>query len=149
MRAVLQRVLNASVTINNEVIANINNGIVALIGINKNDNIETFKYMCDKMINLRIFEDENNKLNLSLKDLNFEILIVPNFTIYSDARKGRRPNFVGGANPSEAEHIFNDFISYVKQNFENVKTGKFRADMKISLINDGPVTILLDSDKLF
>lgn len=106
--------------------------------------------MFEKIINLRIFEDENNKLNLSVSDLGLEVLIVPNFTIYADARKGRRPNFVGGASPDEAEKIFNDFLDYAKSNYDDGKIaqGVFRADMQVSLVNDGPITIILDSDKI-
>lgn len=149
MRAVLQRVLKASVNIENEVFSSIEKGIVMLLGIDKEDNEETFKYILEKTINFRIFEDENEKLNLSLADLGLELMIVPNFTIYADARKGRRPSFVGGANPLEAEVIFDKFIKYTKENYGKIETGKFRADMKVELINDGPITILLDSDKLF
>lgn len=149
MRAVLQRVLKAKVDINRETISKIDKGIMALVAVNDTDNIDTFKYMFDKIINLRIFEDEEEKLNLSVKDLQLELLIVPNFTVYADARKGRRPSFVGGAKPNDAEKIFNDFILYAKENYEKVKTGIFRADMQVELINDGPITILLDSDKLF
>lgn len=149
MRAVLQRVLKANVNIDNNIFSSIGKGVVILLGIDKSDNKDTFKYMFDKIANLRIFEDENEKLNLSLLDLNLEIMIVPNFTVYADARKGRRPSFVGGASPEEAEGIFNEFIKYVKENYDKVETGKFRADMKVELINDGPITILLDSDKLF
>lgn len=149
MRAVLQRVLKAKVDINEETISKIDKGIVVLVAVNDTDNIDTFKYMFDKIINLRIFEDAEEKLNLSIKDLDLEVLIVPNFTVYADARKGRRPSFVGGAKPDDAEKIFNDFILYAKENYEKVKTGIFRADMQVELINDGPITILLDSDKLF
>ncbi|WP_250277705.1 D-aminoacyl-tRNA deacylase [[Clostridium] colinum] len=149
MRVVLQRVAKAKVDINGNTVGKIDQGIVALVGINNTDNIETFKYICDKIINLRIFEDNEGKLNLSIKDLGLGLLIVPNFTVYADARKGRRPSFVGGAKPDEAEKIFNDFIAYFKENYDKVETGVFRADMQVNLINDGPITILLDSDKLF
>ncbi len=149
MRVVLQRVSKAKVDINNETVGKIDKGIVALVAVNDTDNIDTFKYMCDKIINIRIFEDSEDKLNLSIKDLNLELLIVPNFTVYADARKGRRPSFVGGAKPDIAEKIFNDFIAYTKENYEKVETGVFRANMQVELINDGPITILLDSDKLF
>ena len=149
MRVVLQRVSKAKVDIDNETVGKIDKGIVALVAVNDTDNIDTFKYMCDKIINIRIFEDSEDKLNLSIKDLNLELLIVPNFTVYADARKGRRPSFVGGAKPDIAEKIFNDFIAYTKENYEKVETGVFRANMQVELINDGPITILLDSDKLF
>ncbi|WP_317366678.1 D-aminoacyl-tRNA deacylase [uncultured Tyzzerella sp.] len=149
MRVVLQRVTKAKVDINKQTVGKIDKGIVALVAVNDTDNVETFKYMCDKIINIRIFEDDEDKLNLSIKDLNLGLLIVPNFTVYADARKGRRPSFVGGAKPDDAEKIFNDFIDYVKNNYDKVETGIFRADMQVELINDGPITILLDSDKLF
>lgn len=149
MRAVLQRVSKAKINISEGTIGKIEKGIVALIAVDDNDNIDTFKYMTDKIINLRIFEDEEDKMNLSLNDLSLGLLIVPNFTIYADARKGRRPSFSLGAKPDEAERIFNSFIDYIKDNYENIETGVFRADMKVELVNDGPVTILLDSDRLF
>lgn len=149
MRVVLQRVSRANVDINNETVGKIDKGIVALVAVNDTDNVETFKYICDKIVNLRIFEDREDKLNLSIKDLDLAVLIVPNFTVYADARKGRRPSFVGGAKPDDAEKIFNDFVTYFKENYEKVETGVFRADMQVELVNDGPITILLDSDKLF
>lgn len=149
MRAVLQRVSKAKVDVDGQTVGAIQKGIVALVAVSDNDNIETFKYMVDKIINLRIFEDENQKLNLSIKDLGYSLLIVPNFTVYSDARKGRRPNFVGGASPDVAQKIFEDFVNYTKQTYDKIETGIFRADMQVELINDGPITILLDSDKLF
>ena len=149
MRVVLQRVSKAKVDVKGETIGKIDKGVVALVAVNDTDNMETFKYMCDKIVNIRIFEDNEGKLNLSIKDLDLGILIVPNFTVYADARKGRRPSFVGGAKPDDAEKIFNDFIAYAKQNYEKVQTGIFRADMQVELVNDGPITILLDSDKLF
>lgn len=149
MRTVLQRVSYAKVSVNGEVVGEIQEGIVVLVGINKGDDEAVFKYMFDKISGLRIFCDENDKMNLSVKDINGGILIVPNFTIYADARKGKRPSFVGGATPEEAESIFNDFIEFCKRDYENVESGIFRADMQVELLNDGPVTILLDSDKLF
>lgn len=149
MRVVLQRVTKAKVDIDGKTVGKIDKGIVALVAVNDTDDIEIFKYMCNKIINLRIFEDSEDKLNLSIKDLELGLLIVPNFTVYADARKGLRPSFVGGAKPDDAEKIFNDFINYVKNNYEKVETGIFRADMQVELTNDGPITILLDSDKLF
>ena len=149
MRVVLQRVTKAKVDIDGKTVGKIDKGIVALVAVNDTDDLETFKYMCNKIINLRIFEDSEDKLNLSIKDLELGVLIVPNFTVYADARKGLRPSFVGGAKPDDAEKIFNDFINYVKNNYEKVETGIFRADMQVELTNDGPITILLDSDKLF
>jgi len=149
MRAVLQRVKRAKVFVDNNVVGKIDKGILALVGINSGDNESVFKYMLDKMINLRIFEDDSYKMNLSVNDLNAGLLIVPNFTIYADARKGRRPSFVMGASPEEAKKIFQKFRNYALDNYGNVQFGIFQADMKVELINDGPVTILLDSDKNF
>ena len=110
MRVVLQRVTKAKVDIDGKTVGKIDKGIVALVAVNDTDDIEIFKYMCNKIINLRIFEDSEDKLNLSIKDLELGLLIVPNFTVYADARKGLRPSFVGGAKPDDAEKIFNDFI---------------------------------------
>lgn len=149
MRAVLQRVSWAKVTVDGNITGEINEGILALVGVNNGDDEAVFKYMFDKISGLRIFCDEEDKMNLSVKDINGGILIVPNFTIYADARKGKRPSFVGGATPNEAEVIFEKFLDYCKNNYDNVQSGIFRADMKVELLNDGPVTIMLDSDKLF
>ncbi len=149
MRAVLQRVSYASVKVDGKITGKIDTGIMALIGIDSTDDESTYKYISDKIINLRIFEDNNGKMNLSVNDIGGGILIIPNFTLYADARKGRRPNFVMGAKPDEAEEIFNEFIDFIKNIYENIQTGIFRADMKVELLNDGPVTILLDSDKNF
>ncbi len=149
MRAVLQRVSYASVKVNGEITGKIDRGILALVGINSGDDENVFRYIADKIINLRIFEDSDGKMNLSVNDLNGGILIVPNFTLYADARKGRRPSFVMGAKPDDAEGLFAEFIETIKKMHENVETGIFRADMKVELLNDGPVTILLDSDKNF
>lgn len=149
MRAVLQRVSYAEVKVDGKTTGKIEKGIMALIGIDSTDNENIYKYISDKIINLRIFEDEYGKMNLSVKDIGGGILIVPNFTLYADARKGRRPNFVMGAKPDEAEKIFEEFIGFMKNTYDNVQTGIFRADMKVELLNNGPVTILLDSDKNF
>lgn len=149
MRAVLQRVSRASVSIDGKITGEIKEGILVLAGVNKGDDKAVFKYMFDKISGLRIFCDENDKMNLSVRDIGGGILIVPNFTLYADARKGKRPSFAGGAAPDDAESIFEDFLSYCRENHNNVQSGIFRADMKVELINDGPVTILLDSDKIF
>lgn len=149
MRAILQRVLYASVDVDGKTVGKIGKGIMALIGINSTDNEQVYKYIADKIINLRIFEDEEQKMNLSVDDIGGGILIVPNFTLYADARKGRRPSFVMGAKPDEAEDKFDDFVKIAKNMYNDVQTGIFRADMKVELLNYGPVTILLDSDKNF
>jgi len=148
MRIVLQRVKEASVKINDELTAVIGKGILALTALNYGDDTNVFAKVEDKLTNLRIFEDENSKMNLSLRDIEGELLIVPNFTIYSDLRHGRRPSFVGGAKPDDAEKIYNEFICYLKSKYNNVKTGVFKADMAVSLINDGPITMIIDSDEI-
>ncbi len=149
MRIVVQRVAYASVTIDGKVEGKIDRGIMALVGMNTGDNKDTFERMLNKMIKLRIFEDENDKMNLSISDLDYGLLLIPNFTIYADARKGTRPSFAMGAKPDEAKESFNAFVEYAKANFPKVESGIFQTDMKVELLNDGPVTILLDSDKLF
>lgn len=150
MRAVLQRVTQGSVTVDGVMIGEIGKGIMVLVGMLDSDNETTIDYMLDKIINLRIFEDENGKMNLSLLDIDGELLIVPNFTLYGDARKGRRPGYSSGAAPAVAEGIFEK----VKEKasalpVKKVSFGQFQADMKVALVNDGPVTLLLDSEKLF
>lgn len=149
MRIVLQRVSYANVKVDGECVGKIDRGIMALVGINTDDSEETYKYMLDKLVNLRIFEDSEDKMNLSISDLGLGLLLVPNFTVYADARKGRRPSFSMGARPELAERVYNEFVDYAKDNYANVKSGIFKADMKVELLNDGPITILLDSDRLF
>ncbi len=149
MRIVLQRVAYASVKVDGEIVGSIDKGIMALVGINAGDNQDTFKRMLSKMINLRIFEDENDKMNLSISDLDYGLLLVPNFTVYADARKGNRPSFAMGAKPDEARESFNKFVEYAKANFPKTQSGVFQTYMRVELLNDGPITILLDSDKLF
>lgn len=149
MRIVLQRVAYGRVSVDGNVVGKIEKGIVALVGMNTGDNEDTFKRMLSKMTSIRIFEDENDKMNLSISDLDYGLLIIPNFTVYADARKGARPSFAMGAKPDEARESFNKFVEYAKANFNKVESGIFQADMKVELLNDGPITILLDSDKLF
>lgn len=149
MRAVLQRVSRASVVSDGVLTGKIGRGVLLLVGMDKGDGQGDFKYILDKSVRLRIFEDEAGKMNLSAEDLGLELLVVPNFTIYADATHGRRPSFAMGADPTEAEVTFNAFIDYARSNFGKVESGVFKADMKVELVNDGPITILLDSDKLF
>lgn len=149
MRVVLQRVAYASVKVDGQVVGSIDRGILALVGMNTGDNEKNFEWMFNKLKNIRIFEDSDDKMNLSIADLGYGLLLVPNFTIYADARKGNRPSFAMGAKPDEARESFNAFVEYAKKNYVNVKSGIFQADMKVELLNDGPITILLDSDKLF
>lgn len=150
MRAVLQRVTEASVTVDGQVIGEIGKGVMVLFGMLGTDDEKTMEYMLDKVVNLRIFEDENGKMNLSLLDIQGELLIVPNFTLYGDARKGRRPGYSGGAAPEVAAGLFERLWEKAKKMpIKKVATGQFQADMKVALVNDGPVTLLLDSEKLF
>lgn len=149
MRAVVQRVSSSKVTINGEVVGKINLGLNVLIGISKEDTIEDLKYIKDKIINLRIFEDENDKMNKSLLDVNGEILAISQFTLYGDCRKGRRPNFMNAKGEEEAKILYDKFIEMLKDTNLKVETGEFGADMKVDIQNDGPVTILLDSFKQF
>lgn len=149
MRFVIQRVERAKVTVEGKVSGEIGNGYVVLVGLLPTDDDKVMDYMLDKLVNLRIYEDENDKLNLSLKDIGGEILIVPNFTLYGDARKGRRPSYAKAASPDEAEKLFDRFVEKAKETGLNIQTGIFRTHMKVELVNDGPVTILLDSEKNF
>lgn len=149
MRAVLQRVSEASVAVDGKCVGSIGRGIMLLVGMDEGDNAADYKYILDKSVNLRIFEDENGKMNLSAAELGLGLLIIPNFTIYADARHGRRPSFAMGAKPEEARRTFAEFTDYARANFDKAESGIFQADMQVSLINDGPITILLDSDKIF
>lgn len=149
MRAVVQRVSSASVEVDEEIVGQINDGLVILLGIGESDGVEDVEYLIDKIINLRIFEDTNEKMNLSLMDLEYELLVVSQFTLYGDCRKGRRPNFMEAAKSEKAQELYNIFLTKCK-NFEiKVQAGIFQAYMKVKLINDGPVTIILDSKKSF
>lgn len=150
MRAVLQRVQKGSVTVEGKIIGEIGRGIMVLFGMMESDDKKVIEYMLDKVINMRIFEDEAGKMNLSLLDIKGELLIIPNFTLYGDARKGRRPGYSSGASPQKARDIFEQLVEYAKTlPIQKVATGEFQADMKVEIINDGPVTILLDSEKNF
>lgn len=149
MRAVLQRVSRASVTVDGETVGAIGRGVMALIGVMDSDDEKVMDYMLEKIVNLRIFEDENDKLNLSLEDIKGELLIVPNFTLYGDARKGRRPGYSSGAAPAVAEGIFEKLMEKAKALPVHVEFGRFQTHMMVELVNDGPVTLLLDSEKNF
>ena len=151
MRFVIQRILSASVEIDEKPCAKAGRGLLVLAGFKEGDNDETISYMLNKLFALRIFEDENGKMNLSLKDIEGDAIIVPNFTLYGDARKGNRPGYSYGAAPETARKIFESVSKAASGLYppERLSFGVFQADMKVSLINDGPVTILLDSDKNF
>lgn len=145
MKIIVQRVLKASVTIENKVHSSIENGILALVGISEEDNNETIDWVANKLVNLRIFNDENSKMNLSLKDVDGELLLIPNFTLYGELKKGFRPNFMASAKPEISKPIFNKTIENLKIKLPNkVESGIFGADMKVELINDGPVTVIIE-----
>lgn len=151
MRAVVQRVKKASVAVENQIVSEISEGFLVLLGISKKDQKSDSDYIIEKILNLRVFSDENDKFNPSLLDVQGEILIVSQFTLYGDARKGRRPNFDEAAKGETARRVYEDFVSDIKNKYDQtkIKTGIFAAMMEVLLINDGPVTILLDSEKKF
>lgn len=149
MRAVVQRVNEASVVISGEKTAQIGKGILVLVGFGRNDTEIDFNYIAEKCLNLRIFNDTEGKMNLSVSDICGEILIVSQFTLYGDVRKGRRPSYFDAAPPEEAKSLYEKFIKIFKEKYVMVKTGVFQADMDIKSVNNGPVTILLDSKKVF
>lgn len=149
MRAVIQRVTEASVKIEERINGQIKNGFLILLGVYDDDDENDIKYLADKIINLRVFEDENKKMNKSLADVEGELLIVSQFTVCGDCRKGRRPSFDKAGKPAHAKEMYEKFIIYCKESGFTVQTGEFGADMKVSLVNNGPVTLLLDSKKLF
>ncbi len=145
MRVVVQRVKHASVTINGTVNGKINNGFLVLLGVQSTDSEQDVDYLVKKVTNLRIFSDENDKMNLSLKDVNGELLIVSQFTLYANCKEGNRPSFVEAAKPDVAIPLYEYFISECRNIIPVVETGIFGADMKVDLLNDGPVTIIMDS----
>lgn len=147
MRVVLQRSKEANVKVNDKVIGSILKGFVLLVGITHEDTVEDATYLADKLIHLRVFEDELGKMNLSLKDVNGEILSISQFTLFGDCRKGRRPNFMDSAKPDKALPLYNYFNTVLRENGVKVETGEFGAMMDVSLVNDGPVTLILDSKK--
>ncbi|MGX4598526.1 D-aminoacyl-tRNA deacylase [Faecalimicrobium sp. JNUCC 81] len=149
MRAVVQRVSSSKVTVENNVIGQINKGLLVLLGVTHEDTSKDVDYMIDKILNLRIFEDENDKMNLSLKDVGGELLVVSQFTLYGDCRKGKRPSFSNAARPDLATKLYEEFIQKAKEQNVVVGTGQFGAHMMVDLINDGPVTMLLESNKSF
>ncbi|ACD22762.1 MULTISPECIES: D-aminoacyl-tRNA deacylase [Clostridium] len=149
MRAVVQRVTSSSVQVDGNIVGSIGRGLNVLIGISKSDTLQDLKYIRDKVINLRIFEDEKDKMNLSILDVKGELLVISQFTLYGDCRKGRRPNFMEAKGGEEAEGLYKEFLSLLKESNIKIETGEFGADMKVEINNDGPVTIILDSSKNF
>ena len=145
MKLVIQRVKNANVKVNDEIIGEINKGYLVLLGVAPTDTRENVDFLVKKLINLRVFEDENGKMNLSIKDIDGELLIVSQFTLYADCSHGNRPSFVNAADPKMANELYEYFVNICKiQDIRKVNTGKFGADMQVSLQNDGPVTIILE-----
>ena len=145
MRAVLQRVNEAAVKVGGNEIAHIGRGILALVGISREDTPRDLEWMARKIVELRIFDDHEGKLNLNLQDIGGEILLVSQFTLYGDCRKGRRPSYSDAAPPAEAEKLYEEFVSIVRGLVPAVQSGKFQAMMDVELVNSGPVTLLLDS----
>ena len=149
MRCVVQRVSSASVTVNGTVSGRIEAGLMVLIGVSADDTEADLKYMAEKVPNLRIFDDDNGVMNRSLLDAGGSILAVSQFTLYGDARGGRRPSYIRAARPEKADALYEQLIARGREKGVHVETGIFRTDMKVALVNDGPVTILLDSEKQF
>jgi D-tyrosyl-tRNA(Tyr) deacylase len=149
MRAVLQRVSRAKVTVEGETVGRIGRGILVLLGVAGSDTEKDAIYLLEKTLNIRIFEDAAGRMNLSLLDVKGELLVVSQFTLYGDTRKGRRPSFIEAAAPEKANSLYELFTSEARKQIEMVQTGRFQAMMSVELVNDGPVTILLDSKKLF
>lgn len=148
MKFVIQRVTSASVDVDGVTVGKIGKGFLVLIGIGKEDNEEIADKMVKKLIGMRIFEDENGKTNLSLNDVNGELLLISQFTLYADCKKGNRPSFINAGLPDEANRLYEYIISKCKKDINVVEKGVFGADMKVSLLNDGPFTIILDSKEI-
>ncbi len=149
MRAVIQRVSRAKVSVDGKTVGEIGKGILLLLGVASDDSEKEADYLLEKILNLRIFEDSDQKMNLSLLEIKDELLVVSQFTLYGDARKGRRPSFIKAAPPERANSLYEYFVAEARKQIETVETGIFQAMMDVELVNDGPVTILVDSDKTF
>lgn len=147
MRAVVQRVSRAKVTVDGGVIGEIARGLLVLLGVAATDTRSDADYLSEKILNLRIFEDADDKMNLSLGDIDGELLVVSQFTLYGDTRRGRRPSFVSAAAPDMAKELYEYFVARSRESIARVATGQFQAMMDVELVNDGPVTIILDSEK--
>lgn len=145
MLAVIQRVKSSSVTVNNDIVGATTNGLLVLLGVANDDTSQDADYLVDKVTNLRIFEDENRKMNRSLLDVEGEMMVVSQFTLLGDCKKGRRPSFILAAGPERANQLYERFIDQVRQKDVTVATGQFGATMEVALINDGPVTLIIES----
>ena len=148
MRFVIQRVQNANVTVDDNIVGQIEHGLLVLIGINNTDTKEIADKMVKKLINIRIFQYENDKTNLALKDVDGQLLLISQFTLYADCKKGNRPSFINAGSPDMANELYEYIIKSCKESVPIVQKGIFGADMKVSLLNDGPFTILLDSNEI-
>lgn len=150
MRTVVQRVKKASVSIDGSVVGSIGQGLAVLLGIGSEDTIKDMDYLIEKLVKLRVFDDEEGKMNISLLDSGGELLVVSQFTLYGDCRKGRRPSYDKAARPEIAKELYEEFVKRLKQQYDiKVETGVFQADMTVEIHNDGPVTLLLDSNRQF
>jgi len=149
MRAVVQRVSQANVKVDGQVVGEINKGLLVLLGVGKEDDEKDLEYIVDKILGLRIFEDENEKMNLSLMDIQGELLLVSQFTLFGDVKKGKRPSFIDAADPKIANEYYEKFIEIARSKGVKTEHGVFGAHMEVGLVNDGPVTILIDSKKTF
>lgn len=146
MKLLVQRVSSAKVDVDSKTVGKINKGFLVLIGVTHTDTKEIADYLVKKLCNLRVFKDENSKMNLSIKDVDGELLIVSQFTLYADCQHGNRPSFVNSAKPDMANELYEYFVEKCRKEVKNVETGIFGADMKVSLLNDGPVTIMLEKE---
>ncbi len=145
VKAVVQRVSSAEVNVDGHTVGRIGEGVMVLIGVARGDTERDADYLSDKIVNLRIFEDPDGKMNLSLLDIEGEMLVVSQFTLLADCRKGRRPSFTGAAGPEEADELYEYFVQKTQRSIKKVATGRFRTMMKVSLVNNGPVTMILES----
>lgn len=148
MRAVVQRVTKGNVEIEGNRVGSIDKGLVVLLGVSEKDTKADVTYMTDKILNLRVFDDEEGKMNFSLLDIKGELLVVSQFTLLGDCRKGRRPNYMAAAKPEIADELYNEFVTLCRAQNVKTETGVFQADMKVNIINDGPVTLIIDSEKI-
>lgn len=146
MKVVVQRCKRAKVSVNNQVVGAINEGVMLLVGFTQNDSLKEIKYLANKVINLRIFDDENGVMNKSLKDVNGSILSISQFTLYADTSRGRRPSYIKALNGKEASNLYDKFNEELKNNNIHVETGIFGSEMEVDFINDGPITIILEKE---
>jgi D-tyrosyl-tRNA(Tyr) deacylase len=149
MRAVVQRVARAIVSVDGDVTGSIGRGLLVLLGVSVRDGEDAARYLAEKTLNLRIFDDVDGKMNLSLLDIGGEMLVVSQFTLYGDSRRGRRPSYIEAAAPDEANRLYEFFVAECRRGGTKVETGRFQAMMDVELVNEGPVTILIDSEKTF